>query len=275
MEEITMYDERVIAFIDILGFKEMVDTTHATQSINEILIFPRDYFDTKKKENPEIYKDIQIITVSDSIIISFKYDCDHAIYTLMLDLLNIIIGWIKKDVLCRGAIVKGDMHHCGNLLYGPGFNKAVELEKKASYPRIILEKDIYNIGVKYHDKKGTEGSESAFINTLFMDDVDFYYIDYFSTPVACVRNVDKVKPLEYLNQLKTIIIKGMNNKDNNIKNKYCWMLKKFKSVINRIESLADKSPRAFDMVYKDITKNEFTELKTDLLKNIARSISLL
>jgi hypothetical protein len=104
MEEFTMYENRVIAFIDILGFKKMVEN-HPAEHIFDILNIPKNYFKNKNREN------LNVSTFSDSIIMSFIMNQEHAVYEMLLDLQNILIEYIKKNVLLPSETSLS----CGNL----------------------------------------------------------------------------------------------------------------------------------------------------------------
>jgi len=249
-----MYEERIISFVDILGFKEMVKNNSA-EYINRILSIPKDYFD---KQPEEKYKDIQISMFSDSIIISFVYTIEHAVYTLLLDLENILIEFILEGVICRGSIVKGEVFHNKDFLFGPAFINAYELEKNMKNPKIGFSKEIYDIGCKYHHPKNTNKQEEYSLKTLFMDDEDgYYYIDYFFTPVSSVRDVITVNKKEYLTKMTEIIIKGLSSGDSRIRDKYCWASSKFEIVLKYIPKFSDE---IYELLFKDITKDEVEAL---------------
>ena len=121
-----MYEERIIAFVDILGFKNIINKNSA-EEIKNMLLIPKTYF---LDQTTEKYTDIQISMFSDSIIISFLYTKEHAVYNLLLDLVNILIKFVYVGVICRGSIVKGLVYHNREFLFGPAFVEAYELEKK-------------------------------------------------------------------------------------------------------------------------------------------------
>jgi hypothetical protein len=145
-----VYEKRVIAFFDIMGFKELVyNNCNDDILIREILNWPKKYFEDKQKKGNAEERNINFSFMSDSIIISFKEDELHGVFNLFNDVLSIIIGYINKSIICRGSIVVGEMIHEKDLLFGPDFCRAVELEKQASYPRILVDGTVLQIGEDY------------------------------------------------------------------------------------------------------------------------------
>ena len=137
-----VYDKRIIAFFDILGFESMIKKLDVIK-IKSILSIPKIYFETQSKEK---YENIQISIFSDSIIISFIYTEEQAVYNLFLDFMNIIIKFIESGVVCRGFITKGEAIHIENEIFCHGFIDAIKKEKIMNYPRVGFTEEIYQIG---------------------------------------------------------------------------------------------------------------------------------
>ena len=253
-----MYQNRIIGFIDILGFKKMI-TQKSSFEIEKILEWPKNYFDIKKYENNKslIKQKKNISQFSDSLIISFQCESEHEVYNTVVDILLIIIGWINQGIICRGAIVKGDIVHTKEYIYGPGFVKAYEMEKKAKYPRIILESDVIEIGKIYHQAQNSIEIEETYLNSMFNQDIDNeYYIDYFSAPIAYNRN-SKIDHMQYLSKIKDIIISGLLSNDINIMEKYNWMKHKYNESLNAMIKYRDKN---FYVLYPDLNKASLQKL---------------
>ena len=249
-----LYEKRVIAFVDILGFETIVNKCNE-KTILEILSIPRSYFISQPIEK---YKNIQISIFSDSIIISFVYSEKQAVYNLLLDLMNIVIQFVGKGVICRGYITKGDVIHNGNELFGPGFIEAYKKEKQMNFPRIGFSDEIYQIGLDYYNKNISQGLNENLIKSLCIKDEDgLYYIDYFSTPVSSVKNVILINRKDYLTDLLNIIISGLENNELQIIWKYIWMKHKFENMLDSFIKISDD---LFEIAIKDITKKEIKNM---------------
>lgn len=184
------YEERVVMFIDILGFGSLIDSTGVDgtagqENLEKIIgCFNRALSDIYDLSNPEY---IQFSHFSDSFVIShWTYDPDdidsmfHCYLTVLMIAKSIINAFLEQDILVRGGITQGRIFHKeGYLLLGPAMNEAYYLEsKRARYPRIILSEKIIN---RIEKKLGP--LPSAMLNvlgiSLEVDDDNEIYINYF------------------------------------------------------------------------------------------------
>ena len=183
------YEDRVIAYIDILGFKEMIDNTidvngnpidEEINKINEIFDFCEKTIkaDTIEEDTTNINaypSTSNIFYFSDTIVISFKKDTESGVYytiKLIQELIYQLI--INFEILCRGAIVIGKLYHPSEKrIFGPAFIDAYKLEnEQAKYPRIILSEEIIKLGIKNHGQQHLAHHEANFIMEMLKKDSD-------------------------------------------------------------------------------------------------------
>ena len=110
------YENRLVLFLDILGFKEIIDKTynHSTGENNstnikelyEVLYSMTEHIVIKEIETSKI-----VTQFSDSIVISFKEDEKEGIFILFEEIQNLIIKLLRKQIICRGAISYGKLIH--------------------------------------------------------------------------------------------------------------------------------------------------------------------
>jgi hypothetical protein len=159
------YEKRVVAFIDILGFKDKVkeseNDSSVLNSIDSLLQYlfawetgQANKWDCKFIQNEsEVQKNktaygvdrIYCTCFSDSLAVSMPYDLLTVIQhfsTFVSNLAHICSKFMQAGIPIRGGITVGDLIHTEKGLYGPAMNEAVELEKNVVYPRIILSKDL-------------------------------------------------------------------------------------------------------------------------------------
>ena len=119
--------------------------------------------------------------MSDSMIISIRYDQPASVFHVLFDLLHLCATAIRCGILLRVGIVTGLVCHDGKKLFGPAMNNAYHLESTVSkYPRIILSEEIIQIGQQYHNDTNDTDSERNYILSLLKRDEDgFYVVDYF------------------------------------------------------------------------------------------------
>lgn len=153
------YEERYIAFIDILGFKELIlESAKAHPRIapstiyNALDIHPQavqDFF-FSLSDLPAAQHDcadLRVHTFSDFVVASCR-KTDLGLCLLLFLCWHVTSDWLSKSFLSRGGITIGKVIHRiseGNapLVFGPAFVQAYTLESEvADYPRIVLSKEV-------------------------------------------------------------------------------------------------------------------------------------
>lgn len=234
------YEDRVVCFLDILGFGDHVRRTIAddqsiiVQKVGEIagvLETVRDVLDIDKEK---CEGSTQITQFSDSIVISFLANEQSGVFFTLEYILWVLIELVKKGFICRGGIVRGHLVHNNHLLFGPAIIDASELEKKAAiYPRVILPESIVSLAGLYPAPHHNGSDEIAYVKELAIKDFDgMYYINYFGAAIKELDNPECDYTL-YLKNMDELIKIGLNNKDAAIRVKYQWMEEKYLAVIGQ------------------------------------------
>lgn len=144
------YEKYFCAFIDVLGFRQLVQGKSAVSNI-------KPYFELSESIRANWQKtgnkaEIKSFVFSDSIFLAVK-DVEDATQKLQLlrDFL-IAAGQLQvhlalNNIWLRGAVTHGNLY-CEaerSIVFGPGLVKAFDLEQRnAKYPRIIVDVDIVN-----------------------------------------------------------------------------------------------------------------------------------
>lgn len=159
------YQDRYVAFIDILGFSALIDRAEKKPELDllgrlaSILEEVRGYIplgtamDVTAENTPNNpFKDMfRMSAFSDCIVISTKAEL------FGLSLITTICGIIcnrmlHQGVFTRGAISKGKLIHTDQVVMGSGLINSYKLENStAIYPRILLDE------ILLHDLAATEG----------------------------------------------------------------------------------------------------------------------
>jgi hypothetical protein len=144
-----VYEQRVIAFVDILGWSEACKTEssilkEATQAIDDVAIrycrFIKD--DMKNIHNMHInpiYLSVQFAAFSDCFVVSMPA---HSGYRIIDGAAEVCRKLLHLGFLTRGGITVGDLHHIDNVIFGPALIDAVRLEKEAVYPRLVCSPEL-------------------------------------------------------------------------------------------------------------------------------------
>lgn len=242
VEESMNYEDRICLFLDVLGFADQVN--RSVESIQEIgrlhsglsEIFKafRDRLPNQQNDSDETSK--KVSQFSDSITVSYNLDEDSAVYHLLYDTYMLQIELLRWGILVRGAIAIGKLYHDEILVFGPALVKATELEKYAMYPRVILGKEIIDIGKKNHASWHSSEYEEKEIRSLIKQDLDgAFYVNYFGvSPDDFDDGWEDISI--YLCTLKKFIensIRGGLHAD--VICKFMWIKDKFNDIICDLE----------------------------------------
>lgn len=230
------YEKRLVAFLDLLGFKELV--SHFTE---EPKLFERILNTLKKIKylekmvygfSDKLNVQMEFTTFSDSIVLSSHIQEDP-INTALFQVAFTCSLLLLDGLFARGAIIENYLYHKENIVVGQGLIDAYTQEAtSAIYPRIIVSENIvekYNeeIQVPELSKKIDDWSK-----TLIRKDIDgFYFIDtLYSIPHVFFK--DEFIP--FLDKIKNITIERLQENENNaaVLLKYEW----FKNYFNKIVS---------------------------------------
>jgi hypothetical protein len=136
------YEQRVVAFIDILGWRSKVAAAAVDPQVMTLIHRIAKIF-------AEIGKGIRQV---DEIGAKYSSFSDHMVLTAPVDenllVLTLRIGMTqvaaaRLGFFIRGAITIGDMMHDNDVVFGPGLVDAYDLERNvAKFPRIIVHDNI-------------------------------------------------------------------------------------------------------------------------------------
>lgn len=144
--------EKLIAYIDILAGKKLIETDTMDTNLNkikQIYKFAQNYIKTINVGSPS-FVDFKIF--SDNILLTLTPQIDNSPYMNMsinnfFGLLAFIqMKALEEDILLRGGLTVGSI--CVNEVFawGKGLLRAINLEEKfALYPRIIVDSPAKNI----------------------------------------------------------------------------------------------------------------------------------
>ena len=231
-ERVTLYEKRIVCFIDILGFSGIIKSTTSEDkdkaqktltNVCEALFFLQECLDTISIHN------IVTTQFSDSIVISFPWNKDDwHMLAVFKTIKHIQITLLYKyDLLLRGGIVIGDVIHTDKLVVGPAMINAYALESKcANSPRIVLDpKVVFRFNILKNNAKKGHFTESDKIIHKDLDDTS--YIDYFNVDEDEIFE-DESEKERYFSKLCRMIADNVGSTDMSIRMKYLWMRNKVK-----------------------------------------------
>jgi hypothetical protein len=159
MERSKIYERRLVAFVDILGWSEACKTESAqlVEAAELIHQTAEGYSEQEKAKIAEManhpgmtlnpmYKMVHMAAFSDSIAVSMPTSFGHRILGGVTDLCR---NLLRLGFLTRGGITIGDLYHVENVIFGPALVEAVQLEKEAVYPRLVCSPTLVEFLAEY------------------------------------------------------------------------------------------------------------------------------
>lgn len=250
------YENRLIAFIDILGFKEIVRSSEKDSSKIEFLYSVLDYLksweipenwnlqlvkieeDAQKRgvENFDIRGKTNTTAFSDSIVVSVKVEnnVNEMTSTLIVNLAYIGAILFEKGILFRGGITIGNLiHNEKGTVFGQGLIEAYQLEtNSAKFPRIILSnKLIQKLNYPLQTKRNRYPYHQ-YLERYEDGCVGFHQMIYFQV-IESWTEMTNEKLKESLNIIRKVIIKGLDTSFENprVYEKYIWLKTQYNNLI--------------------------------------------
>jgi hypothetical protein len=139
------YEPRYCAFVDILGFRELIHKLHGD---------PNRYLELKRvlaqlHTPPSAGRDVilrgcdlRAQSISDAVAISAAVNAAGLLHLFFL-LEHVATNFLAQGLLIRGAVVKGNLYHDKDLVFGEALVYAYHLESEVvRYPRIMIASDV-------------------------------------------------------------------------------------------------------------------------------------
>lgn len=146
-EDSIRYQTRIVAFIDILGWKNAIQKRLPSDDVKALgktlmqLQWVTNHYNSLSSFMPSGMQwpgNPMMTQFSDSLLISVD-DYEHGRFALQDALQILSSNLISAGRLLRGGVTRGEIFHNGSLVFGPALTKAYELEsQRASSPRVIL-----------------------------------------------------------------------------------------------------------------------------------------
>jgi hypothetical protein len=132
------YERRVVIFYDVLGWRSQIAL--AANDPERIGDLRRLILQLVRTMRLRTNWNISVSTFSDNVVISQPI-CAETV-TLIAHMAITQIASSIKGFLLRGGITIGEIVHDDEAVFGPGLNRAYELESKiANYPRFVIDRE--------------------------------------------------------------------------------------------------------------------------------------
>lgn len=250
------YEKRLVAFIDILGFKEIVKQSETDISKIELIYSALDYLknweaqekwdlrlveieeDAQKRgvDNFDIREKTNITAFSDSIVVSVKVDdnINEMASTLIINLAYIGAFLLEKGILFRGGLTVGNLIHIENgTVFGQGLIDSYKLESNsAKYPRIILSDKLLKELNYPIETKRNRYPYHQYVDRFDDGCVGFHQMIYYQV-IESWTEMTKEKLIESLGKVRKVIVGGLDTTFENpdVFEKYKWLKEQYNKLI--------------------------------------------
>lgn len=230
------YEECIVTFIDILGFRQLIDGSHAAD-IRKVLRIFRDnakpYDDgTNSEGERRLISEVKMEIVSDAVVRARTIHMDYrdgALFHELLDLVFIQSLCLHEGILLRGALTIDQMHLGPDLegpVFGPGLVTAYVMEEReAVYPRIIIDEAVMKRFPKDMAlwKEGhSRAQETDYVEDLVrVDEAGLAFVDYLK---AMRGEVPYREYLGFLERHAELVRQGLSTTTRReVRRKYTWL----------------------------------------------------
>lgn len=239
--KVEQYTKYYVAYLDILGFKNLIDKTNSTcQSILKIYksfeLLHRLHKETFNSK--QVDKQVNMKVMSDSICFYIEYNRPNALSSLIsyctlfqYNLLTLPTSFLPQPIFIRGGIALGEMFIEDDIVFGPALIKAYLLEKNnAQFPRIIILRETLE-----HGKERASADDISLLEKLtFRDDDAFYTLDYFALFYLLENDEKNIK------NVKAEISQYLDTtEDESIRKKYLYVDKKLRDAEKKYAKISE------------------------------------
>lgn len=133
------YPEKYVAFVDMLGFRNLVELADASAEKRRALAEIVGIFRTTINSHES--SGIRVTHFSDSLVISVERS-ERGLHAVLSGCSWLALNLIQYAVLLRGGIAIGGVTHEADVLFGMGVNRAYAFDKSGLPPRIGLDQDV-------------------------------------------------------------------------------------------------------------------------------------
>jgi hypothetical protein len=169
------YSERSFAYLDVLGFSNLVARSVESEDARARLSKFIDVVDRLFPQWVALGRLAESNFFSDTILVSIATP-EHYFVHLVREVGMLARYLLAHGFATRGGITVGSIFHEGRVVVGPALISAYELEKRAKYPRIILD----DVAMNYWRMEIGEEAPPPHADWIRQDRDGEHFIDLFA-----------------------------------------------------------------------------------------------
>ncbi len=212
------YSKRLVAFIDILGFKKLI-LQNKSKSLKSIIKIDGNINHVISVLRDTYGKSFSTKLFSDCICVSCESTPENMMYILYE--LSFIQLYLSLDgIFIRGALSEGNHFENDHMIFSRGLVKAYKLQNNALYPRIIVDKSLITRSIldgNYYFPSYIQFQKRSF---LIQAPDGYFFVDYLN-----MLHEEGFEQIVELQNHKKEIIKAVRQNQDNIEvlEKYKWL----------------------------------------------------
>ncbi len=237
------YEERLILFIDFLGFKEIVETTASDPAALGQLIAALN--EIGSMGDMPAASSQRVTQFSDSVVLSCAINEESGAFWMINEIALTVISLVFRGFLLRGAVTVGQLYHEGRHVVGPAMVAAVEMESKvACFPRVVVDPAVVQLARRHRRDGHSAFEEEQYVRSFISEDKDgLLFIDYISwNSVVAVAGAEDEDYPEHLGRLSSMIGTGLAHKDTRVVEKYLWLHPRYVEVLKGFNAMPSDHP---------------------------------
>lgn len=219
-------EKKVCAFVDILGFKALIQKSYKNGTSLELFEFFKEGIEEGVKSLSHKWNEnLNFKTFSDNILITYdrpegespKKEIDQVITETKYYQLSLLYN----GIFVRGGISYDELKMDENSIFGMGLVKAYEIESsKANYPIVMLDEKVLKELESNEEYSFNEMTKESLLRDKSTDNVfiNYLYADGLAIPTLGIIN-------DFYSKHKDNILKALDeHKDNeSVLKKYIWL----------------------------------------------------
>jgi hypothetical protein len=143
--KIDVYSTRYVAFLDILGFSNIVRESHGKheRATELVTILDRIASQLPAAAGENEGDDFKFQSFSDCVVMSENASTKGLSHLLQM-VAALTLDLLDEGMMVRGGMAKGDLHHSDKVVLGPALLGAYRIESTiARYPRVVLDRSTH------------------------------------------------------------------------------------------------------------------------------------
>jgi len=148
MKKVVSYDEALVTYLDMLGFRELVQSETAGR-ISKTIRLVRDAL-KPDRDRARLYEmtyqsfsDLTVVSIPILTVANLNFR-PGVLYSQIVRVANAQVDLLREGIVLRGGMTFGSIVRSYGQLFGPALIRAYDLEStQAKYPRVILDEVIF------------------------------------------------------------------------------------------------------------------------------------